>query len=355
MSDFIVAPGEIIKEYFEARGLTQKDVAKRIDVSERHLSQLINGKSRLTEDMALKLEKLMPDVPASFWLNYEVKYQEYLAREREQVDLEGLDLKTIAKRFHFREVFGRTRMSLVEQSIAMLKILGVTSFDNYMNAVPDGIEFMQDGGEDEAVVVWLKLCEEDIEEQNKDLSGIPYSKESLESSMPRLKKIALNPDLDSSINSARKLLNRCGVYLVDHSAIPNAKVRGALTTYMSHPAIFISKRYRTHDHVWFTIVHELAHLMLHYNPKRVIVSTEELASEEYKDDEACRFARAFFVDTSAYQAFIDRDTFSAGCIKEFAAGEGVDPGIVVGFLQHDGLIKFDEFSNLKTSCKRGAE
>ena len=107
MSDFIVAPGEIIKEYLDARGLTQKEVSKRTGVSERHLSQLLNGKTRLTEDMALKLEKVMPDVPASFWLNYEVKYQEYLAREREEAHLEELDLKEIAKRFHFKEAFGR--------------------------------------------------------------------------------------------------------------------------------------------------------------------------------------------------------------------------------------------------------
>lgn len=138
MSDFIVAPGEIIKEYLDARGLTQKEVSKRTGVSERHLSQLLNGKTRLTEDMALKLEKVMPDVPASFWLNYEVKYQEYLAREREEAHLEELDLKEIAKRFHFKEAFGRVGgMSLVEQAIAMLKILGITDFDRYGNAVPD--------------------------------------------------------------------------------------------------------------------------------------------------------------------------------------------------------------------------
>ena len=53
MSDFIVAPGEIIKEYLDARGLTQKEVSKRTGVSERHLSQLLNGKTSLTEDMAL--------------------------------------------------------------------------------------------------------------------------------------------------------------------------------------------------------------------------------------------------------------------------------------------------------------
>jgi addiction module HigA family antidote len=350
MSDFIVAPGEIIKEYFDARGLTQKDVAKRIDVSERHLSQLINGKSRLTEDMALKLEKLMPDVPASFWLNYEVKYQEYLAREREQTEFDNAELKDIARRFHFKEVFGRTKMPLVEQAIAMLKILHVSSFGQYRYAVPGNMEFMQDGGDDEAVIVWIKLCEEEAEEQNKDLSEVPFSKERLESSMDRLKMIALNPKVDDSIESARKLFNRCGVYLVVRPAISNSKVRGALATYMGHPAVYISKRYKTHDHVWFTIVHELAHLLLHYDSKQPIVSMEELASEAHRDEEANRFARSFFVDTDDYKAFTETNEFSRGRVYEFAKSQAVDPGIVVGFLQHDGFIEFNTLSDLKTSC-----
>ena len=64
MSDFIVAPGEIIKEYLDARGLTQKEVSKRTGVSERHLSQLLNGKTRLTEDMA-QLRGQVSGVPCS--------------------------------------------------------------------------------------------------------------------------------------------------------------------------------------------------------------------------------------------------------------------------------------------------
>ncbi len=350
MSDFIVAPGEIIKEYLDARGLTQKEVSKRTGVSERHLSQLLNGKTRLTEDMALKLEKVMPDVPASFWLNYEVKYQEYLAREREEAHLEELDLKEIAKRFHFKEVFPRTSMSLVEQAAAMLKILGVSDFDRYMTAIPGGMEFMQDGGNSEAVAVWLGLCKEEIETQNKDLSDTQYSRELLESSLGRLKKIALNPDVNGSIKSARKFLNRCGVYLVEHEAISNAKVRGVLTTYLGHPAIFISKRYKTHDHVWFTVVHELAHLLFHYDPKQQIVSMEELASEEHKDEEANAFARRFFVDLDEYESFVAAGHFTEGRIREFSSSQRVDPGITVGFLQHDGCIGFDAFSNLKSAC-----
>lgn len=350
MADFIVAPGEIVKEYLSARGLTQKEVSKRIGVSERHLSQLLNGRTRFTEDMALKFEKIMPDVPAIFWLNYEVKYQEWLAREREEAHLEELDLKEIAKRFHFGEVFKGMGLSLKEQAIQMLQLLGVSEFERARYAIAGNIEFMQDGGEEEAVIVWLKLCEEEIENQNSDLSDTPYSKDDLEFSMQRLKMIALNPDVGGSINSARKLLNRCGVYLVVRSPISNAKVRGALVTHLDHPAIYISQRFKTHDHVWFAIVHELEHLLLHYDPKRPVVSMGEFASEDCKDDEANLATRAFFVNEDEYLAFVELGDFGRKSICHFARSQQVDPGIIVGFLQHDGLINFSSYSDLKSYC-----
>lgn len=346
MGAFLVPTGRIIKEYLDERGISQKDLAHRIDVSEKHISNLLNGKTRLTEDMALKLERVMPDISAGYWLNYEAKYQEYLAREKEQEWLERLDLKEIAERFHFKEVFKGAKMTLTEQAIEMLKMLGVSSFDQYRFALPNAtIEFMQDGGEPEAVVVWLKLCEDEVEEQNADLSDVPYSKRKLEELLGKLKAIASNPNLDNSLKSCRKLLNSVGVYLVEVPAVRNCKVRGALTTYKGHPAVYISRRFKFHDYVWFAIIHELAHLLLHYNPKETFVAVDELASSDEKDDDANAFARAFFVEPDTYKVFVRAgDIHDAGSVRRFAKGQGTTAGMVASFLQYDGLIEYSELS-----------
>ena len=49
-------PGTTIKEQLEDRGMTQKDFAARMGMSEKHISQLINGDVRLTPETAEKLE-----------------------------------------------------------------------------------------------------------------------------------------------------------------------------------------------------------------------------------------------------------------------------------------------------------
>ena len=348
MGAFLVPTGRIIKEYLDERGISQKDLAHRIDVSEKHISNLLNGKTRLTEDMALKLERVMPDVSAGYWLNYEAKYQEYLAREKEQEWLEELDLKAIAERFRFKEVFKGAKMTLTEQAIEMLKLLGVSSFDQYRYALPNSaIEFMQDGGEPEAVVVWLKLCEDEAEEQNADLSDVPYNKRKLEAVLGKLKMISSNPNLENSLKSCRKALNSVGIYLVEVPAVRNCKVRGALTTFNGQPAIYISRRFKFHDYVWFAIVHELGHLVLHYSPKETYVAVDELASEDYKDSEANDFARNFFVDPDAYEAFVSSGNFEVGNVRRFAKAQDTTAGLVASFLQHDGKIGYSDLSQLR--------
>jgi len=85
-SDFMgiqmVFPGSIVKEYLEQNNITQKILADKSGISEESISNVLNGNSILTEDFALALEKVIPEVPASYWLNYESKYREYLARNK---------------------------------------------------------------------------------------------------------------------------------------------------------------------------------------------------------------------------------------------------------------------------------
>jgi addiction module HigA family antidote len=349
MSGFIVPTGNIIKEYLDERKINQKELSQRIGASERHLSQLLNGKTRLTEEMALKLEKVISDVSAGYWLNYEAKYQEYLAREEEKADLKNLDLKEIARRFHFGEVFGNTDLSLVDQAIEMLKLLGVSGFAQYKNAIPKyTAAFMEDGGEPEAMVVWLRLCEEDAEEQNRDLADLSYSKKALERSLGKLKKIALNDNCEASLKSCRKLLNQLGIYLVIRPAIVNAKIRGVIDTINGHPAIIVSGRYKTHDNVWFAMIHEIAHLLLHYSHKHQRVFVDDEGDGADREAEANVFARDFFVSPEDYDDFKrNKNIQNDGEIRRFAKEQGVAVGVIVGFLEFDGCLSYGAKSYLK--------
>jgi HTH-type transcriptional regulator/antitoxin HigA len=324
-------------------------LAARTGISEKHISSVLGGHSRLMEDFALKLEKVMPEVPASYWLNYESKYREYLARQKEAFNLENADLKKIAEQFRFKDVFKGLNLTITEQAIEMLKILGISDFANFDAAFNNlQTEFMEDGGEKEAIAVWLNLCKQETELQNEDLSDIKFSKAQVKANLQRFKNIAYNDNLSASLKSCRKLCNSLGIYFVICEAIPGCKVRGALTTYKGHPAIFISGRFKKHDYVWFAVIHELAHLILHYQKNDTFISYEDDVKDcRDKEREANKFARDFFIDPEEYKEFTANNVFTSAAIRSFAAQQRVTTAIVIGRLQHDGYLGYEEGNFLK--------
>ncbi len=67
-------PGEILKEsYLEPLNLSVGEAAKRLGVSRKTISQLINGHSGISTEMACRLAKACGTTP-KFWLNLQVNY-----------------------------------------------------------------------------------------------------------------------------------------------------------------------------------------------------------------------------------------------------------------------------------------
>lgn len=355
-NEFIVHTGSIIQEYIDEIGFDYKECANQLDISEKELNDLFNGKISITPEIARKLEKIIKDVPASYWINYENKYQKYLQNTTSNYSQKYsiYQLRKYSKRFRFNSVFKGLNWDLYKQANEMLKILGLTSFEEFDNVYSNlNVDFMEDGGEKEAIAIWLNLAMEEVELQNPDLSGKQFDKNALINSLEKFKLLALNTDYKKSIISARKLLNQYGVYLVLLDAIENSKVRGALTTYNNNPAIFLTARFKTHDHVWFALMHEIGHLIYHYLPNNPIISFEDelyLLSKtdiNTKEEEANEFARDFFINKSDYKKFIENQKFDKQSISNFAKSQNVLPGIVVARLQHDGYIGFDQLNYLK--------
>ena len=83
-----IPPGVTIKEQLCDIGMTQKEFAIRMDMSEKHISKLINGEVQLTPDVAERLE-LVLGVPAKFWNNLEAIYREKLAKAKAENEMDS--------------------------------------------------------------------------------------------------------------------------------------------------------------------------------------------------------------------------------------------------------------------------
>ena len=74
-----IPPGATIKELLDDRGMSQKEFAARMDMSEKHIIKLVNGDVLLTPEISMKLEMVL-GVPARFWNNLEAIYREKIIK-----------------------------------------------------------------------------------------------------------------------------------------------------------------------------------------------------------------------------------------------------------------------------------
>ncbi len=81
-------PGEIIKEFcIEPLHLNVAEAAEALDVSRKTLSSLLNGESRITLAMALRLSSVFGRTPEG-WLKLQLQYD--LWQTRNKLDISHL-------------------------------------------------------------------------------------------------------------------------------------------------------------------------------------------------------------------------------------------------------------------------
>ncbi len=73
--DVAIPPGEYLAEEIGERGISQKELARRMGRPLNAINEIIHGKKAITAETALQLEEVMPEIPARFWLNLETDYQ----------------------------------------------------------------------------------------------------------------------------------------------------------------------------------------------------------------------------------------------------------------------------------------
>jgi Zn-dependent peptidase ImmA (M78 family) len=99
--------------------------------------------------------------------------------------------------------------------------------------------------------------------------------------------------------------------------------------------VALSFRHLSEDHFWFTFFHEVGHLLLH-GPTATFVDSESAATDA-KEREANRFAATTLIPLDRRNE-MERLGVRSHAVLRFAASVGISPGIVVGQLQHQGLL-----------------
>ena len=355
--DWVSPPGDTIADIIEERGWTQAELAKRLGYTEKHVSQLLNGKVPLTDEAALRLERVVGST-VGFWLAREAKYREHCARLEAArthagwVDwLDELPLKELmdAGAIARCRVVAKYKPGLVD---ACLRFFGVASpHDWRIHYGGMQVAFRRSRAEQSdlgAISAWLRLGER----QAETADGPKYDKTRFTKALTMIRALTCEPP-EVFEPRMRGLLYESGVTLVLVPALPRAHVSGvARWLSPTRPLIQLSLYGKSNDRFWFTFFHEAAHILLHANTKEdkksVFLDDPNAGpADNPEEHQANQWAGACLIPPQYTSELPGLRTKAA--VIDFAQRIGIHPGIVVGRLQHDKLIEPSWMNDVKLS------
>ncbi len=347
-------PGDSILDVLETKGWTQRELARRIGFSEKHVSQLLSGDAPLSEDAALRLEKVLGGA-ARFWLAREARYREGLARQEFEAQLEDqigwlAELPTTdMRRWGW---ISKTR-DKIEQVRECLGFFGVASVDAWREQYASPLTAFRRSDKFELkpgpVATWVRACEL----QAEGINCAPFTVAALRDQIPAFRELVLETSPRIIAPKLRELGAACGVAVTVVPAPKGCPASGMTKMLGPDKALLaLSLRYKTHDHFWFSLFHEVGHLVLH--GRRLVVIEGLKGLDQKLEAEANAFAADTLLPRPAATQLpsIARNPAS---IRAFAADHALHPGIVVGRMQHDGLLRFDQLNELKARYQWKAE
>lgn len=331
-------PGHYIKEYIEETGLTQEDFANRLGTTPKNISYLIRGEQSLSVDIAFKLSRMIGTSP-KFWLNLQNEYDSLLLEFR---SLEELELeKEIFKHLdysYFRKYFKLPDLprKVDEQIKCVREFLNVSSLnifkkrDMYVHfrSMPIQAEInIIKANIMVQIATNISIKEINIPKYNKMkfIDAIEYA-------------LTLTKSDDDFLPLIKEKFYEAGVDLIALPNISGSKINGATKKIGDHIMLMINDRNSYSDSFWFTLFHEVGHII---NGDFGISFIDEAGKEE---EAANIFAENKLIPLEKYKKFIAENRFNYNSIVSFANDIERDPGIVLGRLQNDGYVKYNDHS-----------
>jgi HTH-type transcriptional regulator/antitoxin HigA len=153
--------------------------------------------------------------------------------------------------------------------------------------------------------------------------------------MPGL--VRLSNDSRGPLRAVEVLADR-GIVLIVEPQVPGLKIDGAAFIVDGRPVIGMTVRTDTVDNFWFTLMHELAHVTLHFSTGLAVGfydQTDQEASVDEQEEEANRFASNLLIPEERWRRSTARIAKSAAVIERFANELGIHPAIVFGRIRKE--------------------
>lgn len=354
MSAFMkIGIGEQILFELEFRNWNQATFAEAMDISEKHASKLINNQVQLSIDLAIKLEKLF-EVPAKMWLSID---NEYRLSKQENNQLSCMELRgKLYSRFPIKNMKDLNWLDIKtskteELNKAIIDFIGTDDIDSFFENTPLKIaarssEKYKDKFNIDFAKVWYRKA---MLESNS-LILPKYSHKNLELLMERMTGFTTT---ESGIELFIKELNNCGVGFLVLPHLSHTYLDGASFYNQDNPIIVYTARHDRLDNFWFTVLHEVGHIVKgHLDKERPILDSDNFKDKSESEKEADTFANKVMRLDEVKQATQSYNRVSKIKLEEVLEEFNfLHPSIIIGALQHARKISYRSYNDYKVKVK----
>lgn len=332
-------PGATLKEKIDEMGMSIKEFALRTSKPEKTIHEILNFESSITPDMAVQFEKVLK-IPAKFWLNFQAKYNESVARnEYEKMLIENINwTKLFPYAAMVKNGWLNPTRNAKEKVENLLKYFGFSSpnsWERYYFKSELRASFrisLKHINEPYAVSAWLRQGEI---EAGKIITP-NYNESLFKRKLEEIKNlIILQPN--DTFAKLKEICALAGVKIVYTPCLPKAPISGCTRWINDSPVIQLSGRYKKNDRFWFTFFHEAGHVILH-GKKDVFL--DGIIGNDEKEKQADEFASQSLLNEKYEIEILNSLPLTEASLLAFAKKFHTHPAIIVGRLHH----KYKDFS-----------
>ena len=322
---------DYLKDYLEYNNITNKDFANRIDITPKHLIDILSGSSDLSSHVVNNIS-MVTGISADYIYKIESNYKLELSIE-EYLKENNLNESTFLSRFCYKHLIKvnflpfidiDSKLEIIKDIIKFLRV----STPKKIYEIESDAFYKSKNDKPELLLLWLEKC----------------YRETLNQKVGEYKNENINLLVNYILESAKKekfnenelinKFNEMGIFLVIQDDIPGSKIRGAFKVHLKTPAIYITRKHLRIADIYFALLHELAHCKTDFNKAK----SESLVSIENNINEiesrADNQAYNWMVSDEYYREIKNNPNYDINLEEKYPKS------FVLYRLAKDGIIKY---------------
>lgn len=349
-----IGAGDIIKRNLDFLGWSQEDLSQITEISGKTISQIINNKQRITVETAKLLSNAFGTSP-EYWLNLDNNYRLNL-QDEESREKSTKTKAEIRKFMPVLEISKKGWFSSDNSASGYEKIYNEiwntesVDFSVYEKLKPSYCARQSKENEEYTrlySLTWYQIART----FSKKIDVPKYNSKKLEAISEGLTEYTI---LNNGVSEIIKDLNDSGVKFLVMSHLSKTYLDGACFYDENNPVIVYTARYDRLDNFWFTLAHEIAHVLLHLSRDKKSYYLDNLDSkntsviEKEADSKAEEILKV--KDIIQYSEPF-KNYFTDKNLRDISDKLRIEPSLILGILQYHKMVDYRKLNRYKKKVR----